>query len=392
MAALRVVTRGLGIAKIAILARILVPAQFGIYGIATIVLGFFETLTETGINIFLIQEKEKIDEYVDSAWVVSILRGVIISLAILLLTPFIAGFFASPGAKGILILVSVLPLIRGFVNPACIKYQKNLEFNKQFFYDSGLFLIDTIVAVSLTFLTHSENSLIWGMIVAALIEVVASFLIFSPKPKFIFKKSRISEVISKGKWITGASIFNYAFENIDDIFVGRLLGTQALGIYGQAYRIASLPASEVGEVFNRVTFPVYSAIGGDRERIRTAFLKTIFVISLFVVSFGTVVFLFPGQIVMILLGKNWLSTIPVLQLLAIYGVGKAISNSFFSLFLGLEKQKIVMLSTFIRALVLAAGIYPLITIFGILGAGYAAIISVATSLPVLVYYAFKYLK
>ena len=129
MAALRVFTRGLAIAKIAILARILVPAQFGIYGIATIVLGFFETLTETGINIFLIQDKQKIDEYVDSAWVVSIIRGVVISLAILLLIPVIIAFFHTPGAKEILLLVSLVPLIRGFVNPACIKFQKNLEIN-----------------------------------------------------------------------------------------------------------------------------------------------------------------------------------------------------------------------------------------------------------------------
>ncbi len=392
MAALRVFTRGLAIAKIAILARILVPAQFGIYGIATIVLGFFETLTETGINIFLIQDKQKIDEYVDSAWVVSIIRGVVISLAILLLIPVIIAFFHTPGAKEILLLVSLVPLIRGFVNPACIKFQKNLEFNKQFFYDSSLFLIDTTVAISVTFLTHSENSLIWGMIVAAFVEVFLSFIVFLPKPKFLFNGNRVSEVISKGKWITSASIFNYIFENADDIFVGRLLGTQALGIYGQAYRIASLPASEVSEVFGRVTFPVYSVIGGDKKRIRIAFLKTLLIICLFVFSFGAIVFFFPKQIVEILLGKNWLTMVPVLQLLAIYGAGKAVSNSFFSMFLGIEKQKIITLATFIRAVVLSAGIYPLITIFGILGAGYAAIISVIASLPFLVYYSWKYLK
>ena len=79
MGALRVVTRSLALVKIAILARILVPAQFGIYGIATLVLGFLEMLTETGINIFLIQKNKKVDEYVNSAWVVSIVRGFLIS-------------------------------------------------------------------------------------------------------------------------------------------------------------------------------------------------------------------------------------------------------------------------------------------------------------------------
>ena len=133
-------------------------------------------------------------------------------------------------------------------------------------------------------------------------------------------------------------------------------------------------------------------IGGDKKRIRIAFLKTLLIICLFVFSFGAIVFFFPKQIVEILLGKNWLTMVPVLQLLAIYGAGKAVSNSFFSMFLGIEKQKIITLATFIRAVVLSAGIYPLITIFGILGAGYAAIISVIASLPFLVYYSWKYLK
>ena len=80
MGGLRLFTRLLALIKIAILARILLPFQFGIYGIATLVLGFLEMLTETGINIFLIQQKEQIDEYVNSAWVVSIIRGFLIFL------------------------------------------------------------------------------------------------------------------------------------------------------------------------------------------------------------------------------------------------------------------------------------------------------------------------
>src|SRR3989344_8747983 len=98
MAALRVVTRGLTIVKIAILARILLPAQFGIYGIATLVLGLLEMLTETGINVFLIQEKDDVDGYINSAWVTSIIKGIIISAIILITIPFLTMFFDTPNA------------------------------------------------------------------------------------------------------------------------------------------------------------------------------------------------------------------------------------------------------------------------------------------------------
>jgi len=386
MAALRVVTRGLTIVKIAILARILLPAQFGIYGIATLVLGLLEMLTETGINVFLIQEKDDVDGYINSAWVTSIIKGIIISAIILITIPFITMFFATPNARDILYLISVVPFIRGFINPSIVKFQKNLEFNKQFFYSTSLFLIDIVVGVSLGILTHSENSLIWGMIVAALVEVFISFLVIKPTPKFSFEKEKLMKVINRGKWVTGAGIFNYLFLNLDDILVGRILGTTSLGVYQQAYKISSLPVTEVGEVFNRVTFPVYSTIGEDHERLKKAFLKTLSIITILVVPFGILVFLFPDLIVRLLLGQGWESAIPVLKVLAIFGICKAISNSFFSLFLALKKQEVVMLITFVGIFVMAVTIFPLVNKFGLIGAGLSTIIATLVSLPFTIFH------
>lgn len=392
MAALRGLTRGLAIIKTAILARILLPSQFGIFGIATLVLGLLEMLTETGINIFLIQEKDKIDEYVDSAWVTSILRGILISVIILISIPFITMFFATPNAKNILLLVAIVPFIRGFINPSVVKFQKNLEFNKQFFYDSSLFLIDVIVGVSLGILTHSENSLIWGMIVTAMVELIISFWLIKPTPKFVFEKQKVMKVINRGKWVTGAGLFNYLFLNLDDILVGRMLGTTPLGIYQQSYKVSSLPVTEVGEVFNRVTFPVYSTIEEDHERLKRAFLKTLSVITLFVVPFGVFVYFFPELIVKILLGRGWEEAVPVLKVLAVFGVLKAVSNSFFSLFLALKKQEVVTLITFISIVVMSLTIFPLIQKYGIVGAAFSTIIATLASLPFTIYHYNKIFK
>ena len=83
---------------------------------------------------------------------------------------------------------------------------------------------------------------------------------------------------------------------------------------------------------------------------------------------------------------------PVLQILAIFGIIKAISNSFFSLFLGLKKQEIVTLITFLSSVFLFVLIYPLIKIFGSLGASYAVIIATLLSLPLTIFYFFKLTK
>ncbi|MBI1864057.1 oligosaccharide flippase family protein, partial [Candidatus Woesebacteria bacterium] len=230
MGALRVVTRALAILKIAITARILSPSQFGLYGIALLVLGFLEVLTETGINVFLIQEKDKIYEYLNSAWVVSIIRGFLIAALIIASSPLVVSFFSSSGASSLLYLVALVAVIRGFINPSEINFQKNLEFNKLFAFNSFLFLVDTAVVIVLAYVSKNEASLILGMAASASFEVILSFLIFKQRPKLVFEIDKIKKVIERGKWITGAGILSYTFQNLDNVVVGKVLGISPLGL------------------------------------------------------------------------------------------------------------------------------------------------------------------
>src|SRR3989339_1186077 len=109
----RWVVRGLSFVRIAVLARILLPVQIGVFGIATLVLGFLEVFTETWINVFLVQEEGDIDHYINTAWVISILRGLFIGLLILVGAPFISNFFNSPRSLSVILLISLVPVIRG---------------------------------------------------------------------------------------------------------------------------------------------------------------------------------------------------------------------------------------------------------------------------------------
>jgi len=208
MGALTVLTKSIAIGKIAILARILSPSQFGSYGIALLILGFLEVLTETGINIFLIQERDDAKKYLNSAWVVSIIRGVLIGGLILLLSPLIITFFKTPGIINLLYLVAAVAIVRGFINPMVVFFQKKLEFMKVFMFQGGLYFLDASVAISLGLLTHSESAMIISMVVAAVIEVILSFILFADRPHFIFEKDKFLKVVNSGKWITGVFIIS----------------------------------------------------------------------------------------------------------------------------------------------------------------------------------------
>lgn len=391
LSGIRIITRGLSFFKTIIIGRILSPGQFGIFSIGTLLLSLIEILTETGINIFLVQQKDDVDRYINTSWIVSIVRGLIISCIIYFSVPFVTTFFNSPDSYTVLTLMSIIPFIRGFINPAVIKLQKELQFHIEFYYRSTLFLCETIVSIFLVIIFRTPEALIGGMIVSAIMECVWSFYIVRPRPKFMFEPKLFKQVIHHGKWITASTIFNYFYQHGDDIAVGRLLGTTSLGLYDMAYRLSIVPLSDITDVVMKVTFPVYVKMSDDVVKLRNAFLKTLGAIVIVVFPICLILFIFPEQILRII-GEKWVGAAGVLQILAIFGVIRAVSVYTTTLFLSVKKQEIATLVSFVGLVTLAITIVPLIDRFGMNGAGMSALLGTAATVPVLFYFVWKTLR
>ena len=391
MGALRVFIRGLGFIRIAILARILTPQQFGVFGIAALILSFLEISTETGINVFLIQTKEKIDSYINSAWIISIARGLIISIILFSTRTFVINFFNVQTAGNLLLLICIVPLIRGFINPSIIKFRKDLLFNKEFILQFIIYASDALTVIITAIITHSAMSLVWGLVVSSFLEVIVSFIFVKPRPIFLFNIKKAKRIISRGKWVTGYGFFDFLYQNLDDAVVGKILGTYPLGIYQVAYKISSLPMSEVSSVFVTVTLPIYSKFSLDKQRLKRAFLKTIFVTSILMISIGLIVFVFPHQLVLIILGSEWLSAVGVLKILALFGVFKGLTGVMQSLFLAVEKQEYVTFVTIVTLFGLIITILPFVRHFGIIGAGLSAVVGSILGFILSIYYTYKLL-
>jgi O-antigen/teichoic acid export membrane protein len=392
LTAFRLVTRGVSLGKTVVVARFLNPTQFGLFGIATLLLSFVEVITETGVNIFLIQQKKDTEEYYSSAWIVSIIRGTIIAGVMIIFSSLVANFFNAPDVTRLLYIMSLVPFIRGFINPAVITLQKNLLFQKEFYFRSTVLAIEIVATVILLFVSPTPESLIWGLVIGVISEVLLSYIFISPRPNLVYNKGYISELISHGKWITGATVFNYGFERGDNFVVGRMLGAQSLGIYDMAYRFSMLPITEISDVINKVAFPVYVKISDDYVRLKRAFLKTIGVITLLVSGIGIVLLLFTQPIVEIILGEQWISVVPILKILAVLGIIRAVSLSISSFLLSLQKQKYLTLTTLIGLAGMLITIVPAINMWGIIGAAYSACLGYFISVPFIIYFAWKSLE
>lgn len=389
---LRISTRIITLIRLAVLGRILTPVQFGYFGIATLVLSLLEILTETGINVFLVQEKGHIREYINSAWVVSIIRGIILSLLIIISAPFITSFFKAPDAYSVVVLIAMVPFIRGFINPAIITYQKDLLFDKEFRLRFLLFLIDVVISIFVGFITKSAESFAYGLIAAGLLEVLLSYIFIPIRPVLQFELKKIKKVIRKGWWVTLTGIFLYIADNGDNITVGKILGSGSLGIYQVAYKFSTLPISEITSVINQVIFPVYTRFSEDKERLWKAFIKVTAISSLSALALGGAIFILSKPIILLFMGGQWVSAIPVIQILSLYGVLRTIFGNFPPLFLSVGKQKYVAQATFLRGIGLVISVVPFVIYFGMLGAGYSMLFSIFFEIPALLYFASKIFK
>lgn len=386
---LRVLTRLITFVRLAVLGRLLTPAQFGLFGIASLVLFFLETLTETGINVFLIQEKDNVNKYINSAWVVSIIRGILLSCLIILFAPLIVLFFNTPEAYSIILLIALVPFVRGFINPAIVIYQKDLFFSKEFRLRSILFFVDVAISIIVGYITRSPVAFVFGLIGSAAVEVLLSYILFDKRPKFILEYQKVKRVITKGWWVTITGIFSYFSENGDNIAVGKFLGSSALGIYQVAYKFSTLPISEITNVVNQVMFPVYSKFSDDKSRLWNAFIKVTLLSSLGAIFLGGVIFFFAKSIILAVMGSQWITAVPAIQILSIYGVLRTIFGNFSPVFLAVGKQNYVAQMTFVRVVSLLVSIIPLVITFGMIGAGYAMLLSILVEVPIILYFSFK---
>lgn len=389
MSGFRGFTRIIAIIKIAILARFLTPSQFGSFAIASLILTLLETITETGVNVFLIQEHKNYKKYVDTAWAISIIRGFIIFLIIFSLSIPLGNYFNSQESVILIVLISFVPLIRGFINPMVVSYQIDLLFHKEFYFRTLLFLADTVFAIIFTYLLQSPVGIIIGIIVSAILETIISFIVFEFKPKLNFDFVKMKKIIKVGKWITMGGVFKYFAEQADDIIIGKVLNTYYLGLYQNAYKISTLPVYEITGISSKVAIPIFAKINDDRNRTKKAFVKYFFTVSLFSFFLGLFIFIFAKEIILLLLGVNWIESLNALRILAVYGVVASIVNIPNTLFISMRKQDIFAKLRVIEFIIIVITIFPLIKAYDITGAAISTVLSSLLTLPISVVWAFK---
>ena len=380
MTLLRISGRGLTIAKTAILARILSPVDFGQFGAAALSLSLFEVLTETGVNQALIYSDKKVEELVNPAWTVAIVRGVIISILIGLSAWPVSIFFSDSNLIKLILVLSLVPLIKGFINPMTVEFIKELQFEKETIFRLTLLIIDGLTTIISAVFLKSALAFAIAMIIAGAAEVILSFLYFKIRPRLSFSREYLAEIMNYGKWVTLSGIGYWFSTELDDFVAGKAFGMKTLGIYQAAYKISTLPVTEIAGSVNQVSFPVMSKLKEDRLKFWKIFMGSIGVIGGIGMIGGLVLWIWPSEVVLILLGDKWLEAVPLIRILAVFGVVRSIESGIQPVFLASGRPKVATIGNFIKVITLIFGLLFLVPL-GIEGIAWAALLSGVGVIP-----------
>jgi len=378
--------------KFVMAARILGPEGIGVFAVASLFLSFLEILTDTGINTILVQNGKELKKYINTAWIISVVRGLIIFTVIIFLARPVSIFLKQPNSYFLILIISFVPLIKGLVNPLIVRYQKDLEFNKEFIFRVPIVLVDMFITIMLLYVTKNPSSLIWGMIASSIIELILSWLVIKPVPKIKYNKTLAKELINKGKWITSSGFFVYLFTQGDDWIVGKVLGAVDLGLYQMAYKLATLPTTETSNILLKVIFPTFVKIKDDIYRLRNAYLKITAALLIFLIPFVFIMSTYTEFIVTLLFGIKWISIVGLVKVITIFSGLMSVMGLSSALFLALNKQKFTSNIMLLAVILMAITIIPSITRFGLLGAGYSVLLSWVVASILNIYYIVKSLR
>ena len=381
---MRMTIRFIGLISMTILARLLVPADFGLVAMATMVWAALEAMGEFSFNVVLIQDQSAGRREYDTVWTMTAIRGMVLALVMLVLAEPTAAFFSEPRLEAIFRVLALVPVIQGFANVGVINFQKHLRFDKDFIFMVSVKISGFLTTVPLAFILRSYWALIAGIVAGEFVRLVLSYFLHPHRPRPTLARWR--KIFDFSKWLVASNIIGFVRNRLDSFTVGKLLGAQALGVYSIAYEIASMVTTELVMPIRRALLPGYSKLAHDPDLIRKGFLDGLALIVLIALPAAVGIGVVADPLVRLLLGNKWLDAIPIIEILMVFGIFSTMAANAGPVFLSLGRPAISMTLDLITLIVLLPTVVISVMRWGLpglawamtLGAGVLMILSIGT--------------
>lgn len=359
-----------------VLARLLEPSDFGIYGLATSILAFVLIFDEMGLKSAVIQKKtDKPNEVLFTGFFIKLSLSIIFFFIILVwIAPAGAKFYETPDVEKIIILLAVIMLIDNLKFIPTTQIIKSNNLGKLLLPSILKSITYSIIVILLAFQGFSYWSFVYAQICSTILETFAFFFIIPWRFRLHLNKDIGIDLIGFGKFLVIASLLGMVHKQIDNLIVGKILGLSALGYYAMAYRWGNMFITDIGKIVNQALYPLnvkYQDNIPMLERIQTQSMKYTSLI-VFPISFGFLITC--PEFVNLVLGEKWAPAIIPLQIMSVNGIFWALVKRG-NLFEALGKPSYILLLSLLNISLLLVLIFPLTIKIGIIGTAIALTIT-----------------
>jgi lipopolysaccharide exporter len=317
--------RLIGFVSTLILARLLMPQDFGVIAMASMIITLVDVFLDLGVNVSLIQNKNATAAHFNTAWTIRLVQAGLATTIVIAAAPWAAEYFREPRVVSVVQILSLTFLLGAAENIGIVNFQKDMHFGKDvaFFFLKRVF--GFLVTLAAALLLRSYWALVIGSLSGRAFGIFLSYRMQPFRPRFSF--ANFKELFGFSQWILLRNIGLYLDGSLHQFVVGRRESASIVGAYALAGEISAMPTTELLAPVNRVLFPALVNVKHDPAELKRLFLLAQGLHALVGIPAGIGLSLIAGDAVAVLLGDKWLAAVPFVQIIALVSTLNAVVTS-----------------------------------------------------------------
>jgi O-antigen/teichoic acid export membrane protein len=310
-----------------VLARLLMPEDFGLVAMAGVITGFVGLFKDLGLSMATVQQANVNHAQMSTLFWINVAVGVLLAGITAALAPAIGWFYGQPKVGTIALALAPTLVLGGLT----VQHQALLSRQMRFTALAVIDIVVAVVAVAVGAIVAYYGGGFWALVAlttaTALVNAIAVWVACGWRPGLPVRGAGVRQMLAFGGNLTGFGIVNYFARNTDGLLLGKFWGAWQLGLYNRAYQLLLLPLSQVNAPLTRVAIPALSRLQDDPPRYRRAYLSILEQMSLVVVPGVALLIATCDWVLGLALGPQWGAAVPIFAWLGLTALTQPLTNS-----------------------------------------------------------------
>jgi len=309
-----------------VLARLLSPQDFGLQGMVVAMTAFLSLFRDAGLGMATVQRLEVTHEQTSTLFWINVALGTALSALCVAVAPVLVAFYHEPRLYWIAVVSGAAFMFNGLAAQHQALLSRSMRFATAATIDVLSLVVGSATGLAMAMLGLRYWALVGMALASSLVNAVGPWLTVSWVPGPPRRNCGVQSMLRFGWLATCNSFVVFLAWNSEKILLGRFWGADALGLYGRAYQLVTLPIQQLNTSVGTIAFPALSRIQHDAERLARSFLRGYSLLISSTIPIVIISALFAEELVRLVLGAKWMAAAPIFRLLAPVALVFAVAN------------------------------------------------------------------